>query len=156
MKLTLPVLAGSVVLLAGLGVTWLVATSSYFLACRLAVEVDLYSCWALTAIPLGLGIGSVALGGTMLARGILSSGRRRYLGFVQSERGMFLTGVLSISILWVSGLLFFVRYLRIGLNFYFLTFLVFSVLLASLGFEWVRTYVASSRTNTLTSETSPE
>jgi hypothetical protein len=140
----LPALAGVLFLLAGSIVTWLVATSSYTYPCRLSLELDNYACWGLMGLPLAAGIGSMALGGAVLLRGIFTLPLPRQIGVLRSSKLMFGLGlVLLVGILILTAQLF--SGFELGLNLSTLLFATFLGILAFIGTEWVVIYLRPNR-----------
>ncbi len=144
MRGVLPALAGVLLLLVGLTVTWLVAASSYAYPCRLSLELDNYACWGLMGLPLAAGIGSMALGGAVLLRGILTLPLPRQIGVLRSSKVMFVSGlVLFAGIVIMTVQLF--NGFAVGLNLSTLLFVTFLGILAFIGFEWIQVYAHPNR-----------
>jgi hypothetical protein len=140
----LPALAGVLFLLVGSGLTWLVAASSYTYACRLSLELDNYSCWGLMGLPLAAGIGSMALGGAILLRGIVALPLPRRIGVLRSSKLVFVLGlVLLAGVVILAAQLF--NGFAVGLNIATLLFVTFLGILALIGAEWIQIYAHPSR-----------
>ncbi len=137
----LPIVAGSLCLFAGGGLTWLVATSSWFYSCRLSVETDLYSCWSALAFPLAAGISSAAIGSMMILRGMSNFPWPLKVRHLISWKALFLVGSLLLCAVWIITLQFVVRIASLGLAIGTFLSLVGSATLVLLSFEWIRSYL---------------
>ncbi len=143
-----PALAGILVLLTGVGLTWIVATNSYTKICRLDVETDFYSCWSLMAIPLLVGVGSTALGGVALVRGLLSLPWPKQFTAFNSWKTLFAFGFLPLAAVCILALELYTSSAVIHRSYLgTLLFLLFMGILIFIGVEWVLTFLRPSREN---------
>ncbi len=145
MKGVLPALAGVLFLLAGVGLTWLVAASSYTYPCRLSLELDNYACWGLMGLPLAAGIGSMALGGAVLLRGVFTLPLPRQFRVLRSSKVMFVLGLLLLMAVLIMGTQLFNNNFAVGLNLSTFLFLTFIGILIFTGAEWIQIYVHPNR-----------
>lgn len=145
MRGVLPVLAGVIVLLAGYVLTWLIATSSYTYSCRLSLELDSYSCWGLMGLPLAAGIGSMAIGGAAILRGILALPLPKQIRALRSSKITFVLGLLILAGVSILSFQAFVATGFFGMNLATILFLTFVGILVFIGAEWIQIYVHPSR-----------
>lgn len=125
--------------------TWLVATSSWFYSCRLSVEIDLYSCWLVLAIPLAAGISSFAFGSIIIVRGIFSLPWPMKVRHLKSWKALFVVGSLLLSAVWIITLQFILRIISLGLGLGTLLSVIGSATLVLLTFEWIQSYLNPSK-----------
>ena len=140
MRGVLPSLAGILLLLAGSSLTWFLASSGYTYPCRLSLELDNPTCWGSTGLPLAAGIGSMALGGAVLLRGILTLPLPRQIRVLKSAKIMFVLGLLLQAGVVILALQLFNGF-SVGLNLSTLLFVTFLGILAYIGTEWIQIYI---------------
>lgn len=140
MKGVLPSLAGILFLLVGSSLTWFLASSGYTYPCRRSLELDNPTCWGLTGLPLAAGIGSMALGGAVLLRGILTLPLPRQIRVLKSAKIMFVLGLLLLAGVVILALQLFNGF-SVGLNLSTLLFVTFIGILCYIGTEWIQIYI---------------